>query len=147
MHKSVSTSRMENFVFDKEKMADFKRLSKDEFLKSYSYLTEKEYDNTVKVYELLKTYTRYCYREFDDEPIHMVGENQLGIFGSDYELEDGNYQWIDVYLFYNDEGCEYVSITDHVAYRENVSYEEAIRDLNDCSFDDFYNYFTERSFK
>jgi len=36
------------FVDDKEKMADFRLLSKEEFLKSYSYLTEKEYDDTVK---------------------------------------------------------------------------------------------------
>ena len=36
------------FVDDKEKMADFELLSKEEFLKSYSYLTEKEYDDTVK---------------------------------------------------------------------------------------------------
>jgi hypothetical protein len=36
------------FVDDKEKMADFGLLSKEEFLKSYSYLTEKEYDDTVK---------------------------------------------------------------------------------------------------
>jgi hypothetical protein len=35
------------FVDDKEKMADFELLSKEEFLKSYSYLTEKEYDYTV----------------------------------------------------------------------------------------------------
>ena len=96
--------------------------------------------------ELLKAYANYCYREFDDEPIHMVGDNQLGIFGSDYELNDGTYQDIEVYLFYNENDCEYVSITDHVAYRETVSYEQAIAELNGCGFDDFYNYFTERSF-
>ena len=36
------------FIDDKEKMADFELLPKEEFLKSYSYLTEKEYDDTVK---------------------------------------------------------------------------------------------------
>jgi len=35
-----------DFSDDKEKMKDFYILSKVEFLKSYSYLTEREYDNT-----------------------------------------------------------------------------------------------------
>ena len=39
-----------NFVDDAEKMRDFKTLSKEEFLESYSYLTEAEYDNTMKIY-------------------------------------------------------------------------------------------------
>jgi hypothetical protein len=37
-----------DFLDDKEKMRDFKKLSKEEFLQSYSYLTEKEYDLTKK---------------------------------------------------------------------------------------------------
>ena len=37
-----------SFITDKEKMRDFKILTKQEFLKSYSYLTEAEYDLTVK---------------------------------------------------------------------------------------------------
>lgn len=40
------------FVDDKEKMRDFYILSKREFLASYSYLTEEEYDATYKeIYE------------------------------------------------------------------------------------------------
>lgn len=35
-----------SFIDDKEKMRDFFLLSKDEFLASYSYLTEEEYNNT-----------------------------------------------------------------------------------------------------
>ena len=35
-----------NFLNDDEKMADFKILTREEFLTSYSYLTEQEYDNT-----------------------------------------------------------------------------------------------------
>ena len=38
-----------NFVGDEAKMRDFKKLSKEEFLKSYSYLTEEEYDNTAEI--------------------------------------------------------------------------------------------------
>ena len=35
-----------NFLDDAEKMADFEILTREEFLTSYSYLTEEEYDNT-----------------------------------------------------------------------------------------------------
>lgn len=38
-----------NFVDDEEKMVDFYELTKEEFLLSYSYLTEEEYDNTAKI--------------------------------------------------------------------------------------------------
>ena len=38
-----------NFIDDKEKMFDFIILKKDEFLKSYSYLTEEEYENTLQL--------------------------------------------------------------------------------------------------
>lgn len=37
-----------NFLDDIEKMHDFRILTKKEFLQSYSYLTEQEYDNTAK---------------------------------------------------------------------------------------------------
>lgn len=36
-----------NFIDDKEKMRDFFTISKDEFLLSYSYLTEQDYEDTV----------------------------------------------------------------------------------------------------
>lgn len=39
-----------NFLADEEKMRDFVELSKDEFLASYSYLTEDEYDNTMALW-------------------------------------------------------------------------------------------------
>lgn len=35
-----------SFIDDIEKMRDFEILSKEEFLQSYSYLTEEEYENT-----------------------------------------------------------------------------------------------------
>ena len=41
-----------NFYDDAEKMADFRKISKEEFLKSYSYLTEQEYDNKKMVDDL-----------------------------------------------------------------------------------------------
>lgn len=42
-----------NFINDAEKMDDFLALTKEEFLNSYSYLTEQEYDNTLKIYEAI----------------------------------------------------------------------------------------------
>ena len=36
------------FIDDSEKMKDFVKLTKKEFLESYSYLTEKEYDETAQ---------------------------------------------------------------------------------------------------
>lgn len=41
-------SELKHFCADEEKMYDFCMLSKDEFLESYSYLTEYEYDKTAK---------------------------------------------------------------------------------------------------
>ena len=40
-----------DFIDDEEKMYDFVRLTKEEFLSSYSYLTEDEYNNTKRLYE------------------------------------------------------------------------------------------------
>lgn len=37
-----------DFTDDKEKMRDFHLLSKERFLESYSYLTEEEYNLTLK---------------------------------------------------------------------------------------------------
>ena len=37
-----------DFLTDEDKMIDFCNLNKAEFLSFYSYLTEEEYDNTVK---------------------------------------------------------------------------------------------------
>lgn len=48
---SLRSNNMENlthFADDEEKMRDFKILTKEEFLFSYSYLTEEEYDLTVE---------------------------------------------------------------------------------------------------
>tara|TARA_R110002110_G_scaffold377097_1_gene587589 strand:+ start:152 stop:328 length:177 start_codon:yes stop_codon:yes gene_type:complete len=46
--EEVIETKYKSFTDDKEKMRDFYILSKIEFLKSYSYLTELEYDLTVK---------------------------------------------------------------------------------------------------
>ena len=65
-----------HFIDDIEKMSDFGIMTKAEFLESYSYLTEAEYDATKKLYILMlrlahdhfekrhntmKGYARYTY--------------------------------------------------------------------------------------
>ena len=52
-HCIVYTLSQPNFYGDLEKMRDFRTLTKDEFLQSYSYLTEKEYDNTLAIEHLI----------------------------------------------------------------------------------------------
>jgi len=46
--ESELMTNYKDFTDDKEKMKDFKLLTKAEFLSSYSYLTEEEYDLTKK---------------------------------------------------------------------------------------------------
>ena len=43
-----------SFIDDTEKMRDFKELSKEAFLKSYSYLKEQDYNATEIEYSILK---------------------------------------------------------------------------------------------
>lgn len=47
----TANSPSTSFINDKEKMRDFAKLSKEDFLKSYSYLSEKSYDVTAKEVE------------------------------------------------------------------------------------------------
>lgn len=46
---------MKHFIDDKEKMKDFNILTKEEFLKSYSYLTEIEYEFTKILDDIITT--------------------------------------------------------------------------------------------
>ena len=47
--KHIEDIKNTNFLDDEEKMKDFKAMSKEDFLKSYSYITPEEYDNTAKL--------------------------------------------------------------------------------------------------
>jgi hypothetical protein len=44
----VNKQKVKTFYDDGDKILDLLLLSKEEFLKSYSYLTEEEYDATVE---------------------------------------------------------------------------------------------------
>lgn len=47
-------SKLTHFIDDKEKMRDFKKLTREEFLNTYSYLYSKEYDLTLQKLRNLK---------------------------------------------------------------------------------------------
>lgn len=56
----------ESFVDDFEKVYDMLQLSKDDFLNSYSYLSEQEYDDTMKSI-LLRLFGRFTHNENEAE--------------------------------------------------------------------------------
>lgn len=62
-------NNLNSFVDDQEKVKDLLYLSKEEFLDSYSYITEAEYENTVD--KILKyTMSRKKYRDKQNEARH-----------------------------------------------------------------------------
>ena len=50
-YEVVSDETVHTFLDDVDKVYDFLELSKEEFLQSYSYLTEEEYNTALKVFE------------------------------------------------------------------------------------------------
>lgn len=56
----------ETFVDDFEKVYDMLQLSKDDFLNSYSYLSEQEYDDTMKSI-LIRLFGRFTHNENEAE--------------------------------------------------------------------------------
>lgn len=68
-----------NFIDDDEKMRDFVALEKSEFLQSYSYLTEREWDNTAKIYYKLKS--KYCCPNCGIEfLLEKIYKDELGVY-------------------------------------------------------------------
>lgn len=65
MYRSDVQKEILHFLSDEDKMRDFKELTKEEFLQSYSYLTEEEYDATAK--EVAQKIADF-YKEHTDEP-------------------------------------------------------------------------------
>ena len=62
----------DNFISDEEKMLDFFKLSKTEFLQSYSYLTEDEYDATAKYVAYLDGARGSTYDKHKDAVLHKA---------------------------------------------------------------------------
>ena len=65
-----------NFIDDKEKINDLLWLTRQQFLNSYSYLTEEEYDNTLDI----------MWKQLGDIP---VNENNTLIEEDFYNWEKG----------------------------------------------------------
>lgn len=65
-----------SFIHDEEKMVDFFSLTKEEFLQSYSYITEGEYYLTkVDVDKIKSDIAEYIYNEFENvEDFHDIRE-------------------------------------------------------------------------
>lgn len=122
-----------NFIDDAEKMRDFKTLAKDEFLNSYSYLTEAEYDNTAEIYEQIfniaqdiSEFLSYC--GFDD----VTDSSGYYVIK---EFEDGTDRAVDVYKSTNDEKpyyviyCSFENEESDFRYTDSLSVEELTNKL------------------
>jgi hypothetical protein len=72
---------MINFTTDWEKMRDYFQISKEEFLASYSYVTEAEYDATKKVVEKKDALDKDSYKDLSDGEI-------LDIIFSKFDIDD-----------------------------------------------------------
>ena len=65
-----------DFTTDKEKMVDFFILSKEEFLASYSYLTDEEYEATVrKVIKTMNESLKMIAELYKEDMITFIREN------------------------------------------------------------------------
>ena len=58
-----------SFENDKDKMADFNRISKEEFLESYSYINKDSYDLTKSIIDKIKERLEYLRQEIEAERI------------------------------------------------------------------------------
>lgn len=73
-----------NFIDDEEKMNDFIFMTKEEFLKSYSYLSENEYDKTLyefvkgKIDELVKDEAN-GFEDVDISKINLIMQNEKNV--------------------------------------------------------------------
>lgn len=70
------------FLDDPDKMKDLLILSKEDFLKSYSYLTEEEYDETLRIYHNILDAQAYALKHsgdnvvLDDEVYEELGRSE-----------------------------------------------------------------------
>jgi len=72
---------MIDFTTDWEKMRDYFQISKEEFLASYSYVTEAEYDATKKVVEKKDALDKDLYKDLSDGEV-------LDIIFAKFDVDD-----------------------------------------------------------
>ncbi len=117
---------MINFTTDWEKMRDYFQISKEEFLASYSYVTEAEYDATKKVVEKKDALDKDSYKDLSDGEI-------LDIIFSKFKFVDDKV---------NDPTEQLMILIDKaLAYKKylaDILYQDALRtskaELQDVSF-------------
>ena len=78
---------MIDFTTDWEKMRDYFQISKEEFLASYSYVTEAEYDATKKVVEKKDALDKDLYEDLSDGEILDIIFAKFGIEDDDNATE------------------------------------------------------------
>jgi len=110
----------ESFIDDKEKILDFFEMNKEDFLESYSYLTEEEYDLTMEDVKKKKwkwIQFKFDWSEFSEEKYNFfltdfhkcdtVGFVRVGDLCIDFTLredEDAGYLDWDLYVGHEDTG-------------------------------------------
>lgn len=121
-----------NFFYDKEKMIDFLSMTEDNFLASYSYLTDEEYRNTWAVYR--DVYTKdhiaicpHCHREL----------NPSKVDGYMWECDDCDEDFcsFEVYTHYTLDGLK--KVCDYLGYDFNL-----VDIDNDIPYKMFSHYWT-----
>ena len=74
-----------DFTTDWEKMRDYFQISREEFLASYSYVTEAEYDATKKIVEKRDALDKDLYEDLSDGEI-------LDLIFAKFDIDQSNFQ-------------------------------------------------------
>lgn len=110
------------FIDDEEKMRDFRELTKEEFLESYSYITEAEYDMTDKEY-----YWRTTVPVAQIKGKHVVNALEANLFSA---LEyDVNKEFAD---FVGSMDFEVIKVGNKFSLRDDANF----GDIHSDNFDD-----------
>lgn len=73
----MKTTFNEHFIYDNEKMQDFKTLTKEEFLKSYSYLSAKEYDNTKLLIDIVQNLSDFVSKRVNETKLSFTNKQEI----------------------------------------------------------------------
>ena len=110
-----------HFLDDIEKMNDLTSLSKEDFLKSYSYLTEEEYDETLDAYaDLLDKVSpeivepEVC-KLTNEDPVKLIERAYRTCYQSTDKMCEGSESLIKKCLYPENGGTPHTSPLEHVA--------------------------------
>lgn len=93
-----------DFFDDEEKMKDFYKLSKEEFLKSYSYLTEEEYNDTLRATKIIKNEIGKVWL-IEDNKLKCQNKviSKLDYFGKEVAVLKSKANWYKQELLFRDQ--------------------------------------------